>query len=167
MDLKLKSLSVDAIPRALAKAERYRFLGEPEEAQSICLDALAVDADNQEALTTLVLALTDQFDRDQTTVAQAYAAVSRLQSEYERCYYMGLIHVRRARALLRARAMRGGPRAYEWLHEAMASFERAEAIRPPNNDDAVLRWNACARLLVSDPRIVPAFEEPQEPLLLE
>ena len=55
-----KPISIEAIPNALAKAERYRLLNEPREAESICRDVLEVDADNQEAIATLVLALTDQ-----------------------------------------------------------------------------------------------------------
>ncbi|MBA2736935.1 MAG: hypothetical protein H0U50_09150, partial [Pyrinomonadaceae bacterium] len=27
-------------------------------------------------------------------------------------------------------------------------FERAEAIRPAGNDDAILRWNGCARIII-------------------
>ena len=60
-----------------------------------------------------------------------------------------------------------GPRVYEWLREAMAWYEKAEAIRPAGNDDALLRWNACARLLMRDQHLVPAVEERGEPLLLE
>jgi hypothetical protein len=46
----LKQLHKDAIPAALEKAERYRLLNEPGEAESICLDILAVDPDNQRAV---------------------------------------------------------------------------------------------------------------------
>ena len=54
----LKPISTAAIPRAVAKAERYRLLNEPQEAESICRDVLRVDEDNQEVLTMLLLALT-------------------------------------------------------------------------------------------------------------
>jgi hypothetical protein len=84
-----------------------------------------------------------------------------------RAYYTGLIYERRAKALLKNRALRGAGHAYEWLREAMSYYDRAEAIRPENNDDALLRWNACARLIMSDPHLAPAIEEPGEPLLLE
>jgi hypothetical protein len=57
--------------------------------------------------------------------------------------------------------------AYEWLREGMGWYEDAEAIRPPGNDDAVLRWNTCARLLNSHPHITPRGEEAPEPLFLE
>jgi len=43
MTFELKTLSPESVPRALAKAERYRLLNEPVEAESICLDVLAVD----------------------------------------------------------------------------------------------------------------------------
>ena len=163
----LKILSPEAVPRALAKAERYRLLNEPGEAESICLDALEVGPTNQEAITMLLLAITDQFDADPSRVSDAWKTIDRLTTEYERAYYSGIIHERRAKASLEHAKPRGGPRAYEWLREAMACYERAETLRPPNNDDALLRWNACARLIMSNHHLVPMSEEPGEPLLLE
>jgi len=49
-----KPISKDAVPAALAKAERYRFLNEPGEAESICLDVLQIEPDNQDAIVALV-----------------------------------------------------------------------------------------------------------------
>ena len=124
----LKRLSTAAIPAALAKAERYRLLNEPEEAQSICEDVLTADADNFEAVRMLILALTDSFpNHDPNNVSRAQELVARLPSEYERAYFSGLVAERRARALL----TRGGPGralpAGDLLREAMRAFERAEA----------------------------------------
>jgi hypothetical protein len=168
MEFALKTLSPDAVPRALEKAVRYRLLNEPGEAASICLDALASDADNQEAVVTLILALTDQFDdRGDTAMSEAKEWLARVRDEYEREYYGGIIWERRARARLRRGFTDAGPRAYEWLREAMQCYEHAEALRPPGNDDALLRWNACARLIMGDRRLEPAAEERGEPLLLE
>jgi hypothetical protein len=164
---KLKTLSPEAVPRALAKAERYRLLNEPGEAESICLDTLEIGPTNQEAITMLLLAITDQFDADATRVSDAWRTVDRLTGEYERAYYSGIIHERRAKAAVAHGAPRGGHRAYEWLREAMLCYEKAEQLRPPNNDDAILRWNACARLIMRDNHLVPLIEEPSEPLLLE
>ena len=59
----LKSISTQAIARAIVKAERYRLLNEPQEAESICRDILTVDPENQEALVMLLLSITDQFGR--------------------------------------------------------------------------------------------------------
>jgi len=163
----LKTLSMEAVPRAHAKAERYRLLNEPGEAESICLDALAAEPDNQEAITMLLLALTDQFVGDFSRVPDALNAIGRLRDAYDRAYYTGIIHERRAKALLAHGTPRGSSRAYEWLRDAMEHYERAEAIRPPNNDDALLRWNACARLIMHDRHLGPSREEPSEPLLSE
>jgi hypothetical protein len=163
----LKTLSPEAVPRSLAKAERYRLLNEPAEAESICLDALNVDSGNQDLLAMLLLAITDQFAEDPARVKDAWETVAKFRGEYERLYYTGIIHERRAKARLRLQTPRGGSSAYEWLREAMHCFEQAEAIRPPNNDDALLRWNACARLIMRDHHLVPASEEPGEPLLSE
>jgi len=167
MEFTFKHLSPEAVARAIEKAERYRLLNEPGEAESICLDALEVDPTNQHAVATLLLAITDQFDHDPRIVAHAWDTLARIADEYERLYYTGIIFERRAKALLRNGTPRGGSRAYEWLREAMEWYERAEAIRPPNNDDALLRWNTCARLIMRDRNLAPAVEEPAEPLLLE
>jgi hypothetical protein len=142
-----KPISREAIPPALEKAERYRLLNEPTQAESICLDVLAVDSDNQQALVMLLLALTDQFPTESSECfREAEAVVPKLHSEYERLYYSGIIWERRALA----RAQHGGPGstsvAFAWINVAMEFFEQAEKIRPAGNDDALLRWNSCVRL---------------------
>jgi len=168
MEFDVKTLSPEAVPRALAKAERYRLLNEPVEAESICLDVLEAEAGNQEALAILLLALTDQFaNGDSHVVAEAWKTVARFSDSYEQSYYTGIVHERRAKAQLAMKTPGSGPRTYEWLREAMSWYERAEAVRPPGNDDAILRWNACARLIMRDPHLVPLGEERGEPLLLE
>jgi hypothetical protein len=156
----LKPLHREAIPAALAKAERYRLLNEPHEAESICLDVLQVEPDNQHALITLVLALSDAFESGAAnTVARAWEVQSRLHDPYERAYYAGIICERRARVQLSRGAPGAGFNAYDWLREAMGWFEKAESIRPPGNDDAILRWNTCARILMSNPELRPRSEE--------
>jgi tetratricopeptide (TPR) repeat protein len=164
----LKPLSREAIPAALAKAERYRLLSEPAEAESICLDVLERDPDHQEALRMLLLALTDQFEeRSGEAVGAARQILQRLGDEYERAYYSGIIQERHARARLRQARPGCGSIAYEQLRQAMACYEQAEALRPPGNDDALLRWNTCARLIMGNPHLEPAPTEPMDPLLSE
>jgi hypothetical protein len=167
MQFELKTLSREAVARTIAKAERYRLLNEPGEAESICRDALHADPDNQDALVMLLLAMTDQFQDEPSAVDRAWECVERIGGDYERAYYSGIICERRAKAQLHHGAPRCGSRAYDGLREAMQWYERAEAIRPAGNDDALLRWNTCARLIMRDPRLMPAVEEPLEPLLLE
>jgi hypothetical protein len=140
----LKPLSASAVPAALEKANRYRLLNEPGAAESICLDVLEVEPGNQEALVMLVLAMSDRFDKDYVvgdTRIQEY--VSRITDNYARTYYTGIVYVRRAKAELQ----RGGLHAYELFRQAMEWFEKAEAIRPAGNDDAILHWNRCARMI--------------------
>jgi hypothetical protein len=164
----LRPLSREGIPGALAKAERYRLLNEPAEAESICRDVLRVEPDEQKALVLLVLALTDQFEGGPAgTPAEARRVLGRLRDEYERAYYAGIVAERQGKAWLR----RGGPEAdfaaYDLVREAMACFERAEAMRPPGNDDAILRWNACVRFLTRNPQLRPRPEEPGPPITSE
>jgi hypothetical protein len=167
MQFELKTLSREAVSRTIAKAEHYRLLNEPGEAESICRDALQIDPDNQQALVTMLLAMTDQFLDQPSAIDDAWECAERIQNEYDRAYYSGIICERRAKAHLHHGAPRCGSRAYEGLREAMVWYERAEAIRPPGNDDALLRWNTCARLIMRDPRLEPVVEEQAEPLLLE
>src|SRR5436305_13913239 len=81
----LKLLTREAIPAALEKAHRYRLLNEPEQAESICEDVLRLEPDNQEALVTLTLALTDRFDADRPASPDAARKLlPRLTGEYDR-----------------------------------------------------------------------------------
>jgi hypothetical protein len=142
-----KSISRDAVSSALEKAERYRLLNEPAQAESVCRDILAVDPQNPRALVVLLLALTDQFYTDSSKYFdEALAVVPHLKGEYEQLYYSGIIWERRGHA----RAIEGRPGsahiAYEWICRAMDFYERSEQLRPPGNDDPLLRWNSCLRL---------------------
>ena len=167
MEFELKAVSPQAVPRTLAKAERYRLLNEPVEAESICLDVLEIEPANQEALVMLLLALTDQFHEDTSRIGDAMRAVGRLRDDYERAYYTGIVYERRARAQLRQGTPGAGAQIYEWLRDAMNWYEKAEALRAAGNDDPLLRWNACARAIMHDRHLVPMTEERGEPLLLE
>ncbi len=158
----LKTLSKDAIPAALEKAERYRFLNEPAEAESICLDVLKVSPDNQEALVMLLLALSDRIAKGYgVSDTQATELLGQLKGEYERAYFSGILAERRAKMKL-AQGAHGAVWAYDLFREAMHWFEKAEAIRPAKNDDAVLRWNTCARIIEKN-KLVPREEDKVEP----
>ncbi len=145
----LKPLSEEAVQAALEKAKHYRLLNEPGAAESICLDILQIDADNQEALVTLVLAMSDRFSKDYTIGdMQIQDYLSRISDDYERVYYTGIIYERRAKAALCKNISGSESIAFEFFRQAMNWFERAEAIRPTGNDDAILRWNGCARIVM-------------------
>ncbi|MBM3279638.1 MAG: hypothetical protein FJY95_16400 [Candidatus Handelsmanbacteria bacterium] len=144
----LKSLSREALPKALERAERYRLLNEPAVAESICHDILAIEPEHQQALITLILAQTDQFAENAALGApQVLALIPQLQGEYERCYYAGIICERQARARLKREYPGAWFDAYDLFLQALEWFARAEALRPPGNDEAILRWNTCARLI--------------------
>jgi hypothetical protein len=162
--LQLKPLSRDAITRSLERAHQYRVLNEPVEAESICLDVLSIDPQNHEAMITLLLARTDQFGAG-VTDAQARELLPRLTDDYERAYYAGIISERRAKVRLRQGAPGAGFDAYEGFREAMTHYEQADALKPAGNDDAVLRWNTCARILMRFPELQPRSEERVEPML--
>ena len=148
MEYKLKAISKAGLAEAISKAEAYRFLNEPGEAESICRDILAVDPENQKALRLLSLAITDRFTGGGSDrFEEAEGIFAKLLDPYERLYYTGLLHERRAKAQLKA-----GYRPHTVIvlfEEAMRCFEEAEKIRPEGNDDAILRWNRCVRILQS------------------
>ena len=158
----LKMLSAEAIPAALEKALRYRLLNDPAEAESICHDVLRIDPENQQALVILLLALTDRFGKGYAVgVTQAQEVLSRLQDAYERAYYAGIICERRAKAQLSQGHPGSGHDAYELFREAMTCYEKAERLRPAKNDDALLHWNTCARLIMGN-QLTPRTEEKLE-----
>ena len=143
----LKTLHYEAIPSALEKANRYRLLNEPGAAESIYLDILAVDSDNQEALINIVLAMSDRFGKDYAIGdARITEYVTRIKSDYDRTYYTGIMYERRGKAVL----AKNGVGSYELFRQAMDCFETAEAMRPVGNDDAILRWNGCARVITAN-----------------
>src|SRR6266850_5080889 len=161
----LKLFSIEAIPEALEKAERYRLLNEPAEAESICLDVLKADPDNQKALITLLLAVSDRFGKGYGVGdAQAKELLARVKGEYERAYYSGILAERRAKAKLAQGTPGSKFYAYDGFRDAMSWFEKAETVRPPGNDDALLRWNTCARIIAQN-KLVTREEDRYEPPL--
>jgi tetratricopeptide (TPR) repeat protein len=148
MQPQLKPISKSGVPAAISKAELYRNLNEPGEAESICRDILATEPDNQAALRLLGLAITDQFTGGMADrYAEAASVFAQLTDPYKRVYYSGILHERKAKAQLAAGRLPHTVRPV--FDEAMRCFEEAEKIRPPENDDAILRWNRCVRLLQS------------------
>lgn len=156
MEYALKSISKAGIPEATAKAELYRYLNEPEEAESICRDILSIEPQQQLALRLLGLSITDQFTgRATDRYREAEEIFQKLADPYERLYYAGLLYERRAKAQI----MTGQPphTLRPLFEKALKCFGEAEKIRPAKNDDAILRWNRCVRILQS-----PAFESEEE-----
>lgn len=162
----LKPISRDAIPRALEKAERYRMLNEPFFAESICLDVLATDPGHQRALAIYVLSLTDQLKVGSSGgAARARAAIERFTSEFERLYYGGIVSERSAVALLESSRTGVADAAWHHLQDAMSAYEKADAAQADaTNDDALLRYNTCVRLIEAHRLSAPSLERHDTPL---
>jgi hypothetical protein len=163
----LKPISHDSIETALAKAERYRLLNEPNEAESICRDILESDPANRQARISLVLALTDAIPQESGAFANALTAISGLEAAYDRAYYSGIAWERRAKAYYDADGPGSSGYVYDWIVKALNLFEEAEHLRPGGNDDAILRWNTCVRFLDRHKQLRPKPEEAPEPILSE
>ena len=165
--IELKTLKPEAVSSALEKAKRYRLLNEPDEAESICLDILAISPDHEEALITLFLALTDKFNDDGLNPAyeQAKEVVARMGSAYCKSYYSGILHERRARFHFKQGGPGSGAVAYDWFAKAMRAYGEALAGCDPNNQDALLRWNSCARFINNHQELESAGDDYGEMLL--
>lgn len=163
MHFELKSISIESVPKALEKAERYRLLNEPSLAESICLDILAISPSHQQALISLLLARTDQFGYG-TTTKSAEELLVRIEGAYERAYYAGLICERQGHAHLHHHGLSRSAKCYHALRQAMEHYETAAALRAPGNDDAILRWNSCARVLMQNPEIRPMPDQEFQPI---
>lgn len=162
----LKKLHRDGIESAIQKAERYRLLNEPRQAESICLDILEVEPQSQRVLVLLLLARTDQFTKENgARMDEVRELLPRIEGEYEGHYFEGIIWERWGKAQLTRNHPGSGEHVYDALRRAMAAYERAEALRPEGNDDALLRWNACARLIARHDHVEPGRDESFHPLL--
>jgi len=147
MELKLHDIHQDAIELALEKARQYRSLIEPEIAESICLDILNIDPENQEVLIVYILSLLDQILRSENKIElkTIERIIDRLTSSYQRFYYSGLLHERMARAMVIQPMSRSF--AYDYFFQALRCYKEAQAISPEGNDEAILRWNSCIRTI--------------------
>jgi len=162
----LKTLSREAIPAALEKADRYRLLNDPLEAQSICRDILEIDPRNQQALVTLLLALTDSFKQHlNPAFQQAEEVLRQLGDQFCKAYYGGIICERRAKVHFERREPGSGQLAFEWFRKAMALYDQALQSCSPGSQDALLRWNTCARILMQNPQLSPTTESAGEQML--
>lgn len=157
MDFELKPISAESFSEALAKVERYRLLNEPTLAESICLDVLAIEPDHQQALISLLLARTDQFQANAQPKG-ALEVLVKIKGDYEQAYYAGIVSERLGHARIRQRDPGARISAYHALEDAMSHYERAMKFAPAGNDDAILRWNTCARTLMQNPDIHPLPE---------
>ena len=166
--VELKVLTSEAVPSALEKAKRYRLLNEPDEAESICQDILAVDPDHQEALITLLLAVTDKFNEQgvQPLFEEATAIVARMDTSYCKFYYTGIVFERRAKFHFKQRGPGSGAVAYDWFAKAMHQYDRALNGCDPDNQDAILRWNSCARFINRHPEL-KSFEADRTEMMLD
>ncbi|MCA9704869.1 MAG: hypothetical protein KDK70_03335 [Myxococcales bacterium] len=146
-EFELKPIHHASVERSLAKARQYRLLNEPLQAESICLDIVQAEPDNEAARIELILAMSDQFagHRKSPHKPDLKAHVAALRDEYSRCYYTGLVCEREGLAYLE----RGHAAvfAYGCLRDAMDWYEKAEALQPEGNEDAVLRYNSCVRTI--------------------
>ncbi len=162
----LKTITQEALPNALAKAERYRLLGDPLEAESICLDILEVDSSNREALTTLFLSYTDEFKNElYPAFTKAEEVLGRFEDKYCKLYYTGILYERRAKFHLNQRAHGSGHQAYQWFQKALTAFDNALSSCSNESQDAALRWNACARIIMRNSNVVPAPDDTGEQML--
>ncbi len=156
----LKILSRNAVPSALEMAVRYRLLNEPEGAESICLDILAVDPGNQDAMITMLLALTDKFTYAlHPSFSKATEIVLKFTDDYFRSYFTGIIFERRAKAHLKQGVPGSGIITHDWLTKAMEAYGQAIKFADPENQEAMLRWNSCARILDQHPEVKPGAPE--------
>jgi hypothetical protein len=160
MDYAIKQIHPDGIEAALQKADKYRELGQPAEAESICRDVLAINPGHQLALRILGLALTDRFEgMSGELFGEAQEVFARLGDPYEHAFYVGLACERQAKAQLAAHLPLASIRTL--FDQALAHYARAETLAPPGNDDPILRWNSCVRAL----QTAPDHDRPETPIV--
>src|SRR5207245_9796248 len=136
MGYQLKSISKAGIPEAIAKVELYRYLNEPEEAESICLDILEVDPEHQLARRMLGLAITDQFiGAASDRYLEVQSIFQGLRDPYEQLYYTELLHERHAKTQL---LVGYAPHTLlPLVQEAIRCVANAAQLRPAGHADGL------------------------------
>ncbi len=163
MTLKIKPIHSSAISAAHEKAEKYRLLNDPSASESICLDILSIDPENQKVLVTLLLSRTDQFRQSSHSgIENAREVIPRLKDEYQKHYYNGVICERWAIAALNKHLAGSGSIAFDWLMQAISWYEKAEKIHPSGNDESILRYNSCVRVITRN-ALTSGNEDRHEP----
>ncbi len=134
----------NTINSALDKAKQYRLLLEPELAVSICLDIFNIDKKHQETIIVYILALSDNLSK-QKNDTKIFDAIKLLTSEYHKKYYTGIYHERKALSLMKGNM--SASFAYNLFTKAMDFYKQAIEISADDNDDAILRYNSCIRII--------------------
>ena len=145
----LKPLSKEAIPKAIDRAKQYRSLLQPWHAESICRDVQAVDPENQQNLIILFLAVTDQFgsEKHSKNIKDAEVIMNQLKDSYQQDYAKGIMYERLASAALNMGGARSGYIAYYHLIDALKWYEKSEKSNIDKNEESILRWNTCVRMI--------------------
>lgn len=134
------------VQKAMERAEHYRLLNEPEQAESICRDIVSVDPENEKAWIHLLLSLSDQFPKDKEDARkEATEALVHIKSDFLNHYYQGIIHERWGRANMKFG--HGHQAVMSWISKAMQSYQKAIELAPADDPDPTLRWNTCVRLM--------------------
>lgn len=160
MPYELKKLNARGLDQAISRAEQYRALNEPHDAESICRDVLDAVADHQPALRLLGLSLTDQFPNQgwPRLFDETLKVFGKLTSPYERIYYTGIAWERCAKAQLDEGQAHNAIHSFE---QALGCFEQAEKLAPEGAPDPILRWNRCVRALDTEPLLAEARRSPR------
>ncbi len=159
MGFELKRLPRASLQAAIEKAEHYRDLNQPEEAESICRDVLDVDNTHQTAWKLLGLALTDRFASGKVgLVEEAIEAFGHITDAYQCTYHLGVAWERAAKVHLERKEPHSAVTAFE---DALRLYEKAQAMRP-DLPDPLLRWNRCVRLLSTHALLRAAMSSPHE-----
>ena len=161
MGWELKRLADKNLGAAIVLAAHYRNLNEPEQAESICRDVLAVAPENVDALRTLGLALTDRFPTCWMTLFdEACATFRKLPSDYERTYYLGIAWERYALAQAAGGRSRNAINAFE---DAMELFEKAQELAAKDDPLPILHYNRCVRAVTNSAELTREVEASDEP----
>ena len=149
MEYRVKRISTAGIAEAIAKAELYRSLSEPEEAESICRDILTIEPQHQLALRLLGLPDRSVHRSWVRSYREAEEIFQQLNDRMNGTTTLGsrTSDARKrsskpGNCLLTVQALRTGSYLSQRLRNS-----------PAENDDAILRWNRCVRLLQD-----PAYE---------
>ena len=160
--MELKTLEKADLDAALATAQASWSEMRADDVESICLDILEADPENQNALELLLRSRIELLKKGLPQgVAHAEELIPRLESDFDKAFFSGMLREGQARYLIEKRGKQSSNVAYSWFRHAMDNFEEAHS-KDPGRIEAQLHWNACLRTLKNNPQCIPPPEDAEE-----
>ena len=158
----LKLIAPKDVPQTIDMAAQCRLRGDDVVAESMCMDVLSQEPENQIALEVLLRIFADRIAvGDKSALADARHVLPKLGDPGTHAFCNALIYEAQARRLTSRSDLPAAAAAQELFSFAVEQFEQAaDAAKDPL--ESHLRANACLRAMSMISAVGLPYDDPQE-----